>query len=133
MRGRRRLRGRRWWMRWRRWWLRGWLRRRRWRARRMTNSQIPALGLGIGWRAEIALLIERRHDLGFVELLAEDFDPRGPLPAPVEQLRQRGVAVVPHGVSLSLGGAEPLDRARLSALARLAERVEAPLVSEHIA
>jgi uncharacterized protein (UPF0276 family) len=99
----------------------------------MTNSHIPELGLGIGWRPEIALLIERRHDLGFVELLAEDFDPRGPLPAPVEHLRQRGVAVVPHGVSLSLGGAEPLDRARLSALARLAERLEAPLVSEHIA
>ena len=99
----------------------------------MTYSRVPELGLGIGWRPEIALLIERRHDLGFVELLAEDFDPRGPLPAPVEHLRQRGVAVVPHGVSLSLGGAEPLDRARLSALARLAERVEAPLVSEHIA
>ena len=99
----------------------------------MTNSDIPELGLGIGWRPEIALLIERRRDLGFVELLAEDFDSHGPLPAPVEHLRQRGVAVVPHGVSLSLGGAEPLDRARLSALARLAERVGAPLVSEHIA
>jgi uncharacterized protein (UPF0276 family) len=99
----------------------------------MTNSHIPELGLGIGWRPEIALFIERRHDLGFVELLAEDFDARGPLPAPVEHLRQRGVAVVPHGVSLSLGGAEPLDRTRLSALARLAERLKAPLVSEHIA
>jgi uncharacterized protein (UPF0276 family) len=99
----------------------------------MTNSHIPELGLGIGWRPEIALLIERRRDLGFVELLAEDFDARGPLPEPVEHLRQRGVAIVPHGVSLSLGGAEPLDRARLSALARLAQRLEAPLVSEHIA
>src|SRR5262249_60122963 len=94
----------------------------RWRVRRMRTSHVPALGLGMGWRPEIALLIERRHDLGFVELLAEDFDPGCPLPAPVEHLRQRGVAVVPHGVSLSLGGAEPLDRARLSALARLAER-----------
>jgi uncharacterized protein len=99
----------------------------------MNNSRVPKLGLGIGWRPEIALLIERRDDLGFVELVAEDFDTRGPLPAPVEHLRQRGVAVVPHGVSLSLGGAEPLDRGRLSALARLAERLEAPLVSEHIA
>lgn len=99
----------------------------------MTNSQVPELGLGIGWRPEIALLIERRADLGFVELLAEDFGAGGPLPAPVEHLRQRGVAVVPHGVSLSLGGAEPLDRGRLNALARLAQRLEAPLVSEHIA
>jgi uncharacterized protein (UPF0276 family) len=99
----------------------------------MNKSRVPELGLGIGWRPEIALLIERRRDLGFVELVAEDFDAHGPLPKPVEQLRERGVAVVPHGVSLSLGGAEPIDQNRLSALARLAERLEAPVVSEHIA
>jgi uncharacterized protein (UPF0276 family) len=40
---------------------------------------------------------------------------------------------VPHGTGLSLGGAEPLDRKRLDHLARLAERLDAPMVSEHIA
>jgi uncharacterized protein (UPF0276 family) len=99
----------------------------------MTNSSVPHLGLGIGWRPELALLIDRRRDLGFIELLAEDFDPRGPLPPPIEQLRRRGVALVPHGVSLSLGGAEPLDPGRLNALATLAERLGVPLVSEHMA
>jgi uncharacterized protein (UPF0276 family) len=97
------------------------------------RSTLPSLGLGIGWRSELALLIDRRRDLGFVELLAEDFDPRGPLPGPVERLRQRGVALIPHGVTLSLGGAEPIDEERLAALASLAERVDAPLVSEHVA
>jgi uncharacterized protein (UPF0276 family) len=91
------------------------------------------LGLGIGWRPELALAIDRRADLGFVEVLAEDLDPDGPLPAPIERLRERGVAVVPHGVTLSLGGTEPLDRGRLRALGRLAERLGSPLVSEHIA
>jgi uncharacterized protein (UPF0276 family) len=91
------------------------------------------LGLGIGWRPEIALAIDRRADLGFIEVLAEDFAHSPTLPAPVARLRERGLAVVPHGVSLSLGGAEPLDRSRLDALARLAERLEAPVVSEHIA
>src|SRR5207253_618234 len=47
--------------------------------------------------------------------------------------RRRGVPVVPHGVSLSLGGAEPPSPARLDALARLAARLGAPLVSEHLA
>jgi uncharacterized protein (UPF0276 family) len=97
------------------------------------NHNLPQLGLGIGWRPELALFIDRRSDLGFVELMAEDFDASGPLPAPIESLRRRGVALVPHGVSLSLGGAEPLDRDRLRSLAKLAERVGAPLVSEHIA
>lgn len=99
----------------------------------MTIAALPRLGLGIGWRPEIALLVEHRRDLGFVELLAEDFDPGAPLPVPIERLRDRGVLLVPHGVSLSLGGAEPLDRRRLDALASLAQRVGAPLVSEHIA
>jgi uncharacterized protein (UPF0276 family) len=96
-------------------------------------NRTPALGLGIGWRPELALAIDRRPDLGFVEILAEDLCSHGPLPAPVERLRQRGVPLIPHGVSLSLGGAEPPDRHALAHLARLAERVAAPLVSEHLA
>jgi len=97
------------------------------------SSRIPNLGLGIGWRPELAVAIDRRPDLGFVELMAEDFDPRDPLPPDIERLRRRGVRLVPHGVSLSLGGAEPLDRDRLDQLARLARLCDAPLVSEHIA
>jgi uncharacterized protein (UPF0276 family) len=93
----------------------------------------PPLGLGIGWRPELALAIDRRPGLGFVEIIAEDFDPWGPIPAPVAELRRRGVAVVPHGVGLSLGGAEPPEPRRLAALGRHATRLGAPLVSEHLA
>lgn len=38
-----------------------------------------------------------------------------------------------HGVSLSLAGAEPLDRGHLQRLAALARRIEPALVSEHLA
>lgn len=38
-----------------------------------------------------------------------------------------------HGVSLSLGGTEPLNDKRLARLASLAERFGSPLVSEHVA
>ena len=37
-----------------------------------------------------------------------------------------------HGVGMSLGGADPLDRAHLAKLARLIERTEPALVSEHL-
>jgi uncharacterized protein (UPF0276 family) len=90
------------------------------------------LGLGIGWRPELAVAIDRHPGLGFVEVLAEDLDAWGPLPAAVERLRQRGLAIIPHGVALSLGGAEPPDPRRLQALGRLATRLRAPLVSEHL-
>ena len=43
------------------------------------------------------------------------------------------MTVVPHGVRLSLGGAEPVDPARVAHLAAVAQRLDAPLVSEHIA
>jgi uncharacterized protein (UPF0276 family) len=91
------------------------------------------LGLGIGWRPELALLCERRTDLGFVEITVENFEDRAPLPRSLQQLQERGVVVIPHGISLSLGGAEPVDQARIDRLARMAERCAAPLVSEHIA
>lgn len=97
------------------------------------TPQLPPLGLGIGWRPELALAIDRRRNLGFVELLAEDFDPRRPLPRPLQVLRDRRVGIIPHGVTLSLGGAEPIAPRRVEHLARLAERVDAPLVSEHVA
>jgi uncharacterized protein (UPF0276 family) len=89
------------------------------------------LGEGIGWRPELALAIDRRAGPGFVELIAEDFFDR-PLPMALEQLRSRGVALVPHGISLSLGSAGEPDVARLQCLERLARRVGAPLVSEHL-
>lgn len=93
----------------------------------------PSLGLGLGWRPELALMIERQRDLQFVEVLAEDFADASSLPVPIERLRDRGLTIIPHGVSLSLGGTEPLDRHWLEAFGRLATRLGSPLVSEHIA
>jgi uncharacterized protein (UPF0276 family) len=89
--------------------------------------------LGIGWRPELALPIERRRGLGFVEVIAEDLDPEGPIPQALLNLRARGVPVVPHGVTLSLGSAQPPESAQLQALGKLAVRLGAPLVSEHLA
>jgi hypothetical protein len=89
--------------------------------------------LGIGWRPELAWAIERRTDLGFVELVAEDFDATQPVPPALRRLQERGITLIPHGVTLSLGGTEPLAQETLRNLARLAEITKAPLVSEHIA
>jgi uncharacterized protein (UPF0276 family) len=89
------------------------------------------LGLGIGWRPELEGLIARA-DLGFVEVVAENVDARR-LPPALLAARERGLEVIPHGIRLSLGGAERPDPERLDHLAAVAERLGAPLVSEHIA
>lgn len=91
----------------------------------------PALGTGIGWRPEIADAVEAL-DVDWVEVVAENICPDH-LPDPVRRLLDRGTTVIPHGVSLGLGGADRPDPARLAALAERAEALGAPLVTEHIA
>lgn len=77
-------------------------------------------------------MIERDPRIRFVEVVAENISPDD-LPRPLLKLKERGATIIPHGTGLSLGTAEPLDQKRLAHLARLAERLDAPFVSEHIA
>ncbi|WDM10343.1 DUF692 domain-containing protein [Streptomyces lavenduligriseus] len=90
------------------------------------------LGTGIGWRPEIADAVEVMAGIDWVEVVAENVCP-GHLPHSLLRLRERGVTVVPHGVSLGLGGADRPDAGRLTALAERAEALGSPLVTEHIA
>jgi uncharacterized protein (UPF0276 family) len=117
--------------------------RRREQLRRMTSPASPpsrapgrgpagASGVGIGWRREIDLTVPRLPGLDFVEIVAENVHPAH-VPATLTALHGSGTPVIPHGVSLSLGGADPLDPAKLARLAALASAFESPLVSEHVA
>lgn len=99
-------------------------------------EQIRQLGAGIGWRPEIADAVEGMAGpsgrVDWVEVVAENVCP-GHIPESLLRLRERGVTVVPHGVSLGLGGADRPDEQRLRDLAERAEALGAPLVTEHIA
>jgi uncharacterized protein (UPF0276 family) len=95
------------------------------------SSGLGALGLGLSWRPELAPLLAAEERL-FAEVIAEDVNPRH-LPLELERLVREGRPVIPHGIRLSLGGADRPERARLDHLAAVAERLGAPLVSEHIA
>ncbi|MFI8519320.1 DUF692 domain-containing protein [Streptomyces sp. NPDC085481] len=90
------------------------------------------LGIGIGWRPEIADAVEALPGVDWVEVVAENLC-ADHLPDSLRRLRARGATVVPHGVSLGLGGADRPDAGRLAALAQKAELLGAPLVTEHIA
>ncbi|MFE5074462.1 DUF692 domain-containing protein [Streptomyces halstedii] len=90
------------------------------------------LGIGIGWRPEIADAVEALPGVDWVEAVAENIC-ADHLPEPLARLRERGVTVVPHGVSLGLGGAGRPGADRLADLAARATLLGAPLVTEHIA
>jgi uncharacterized protein len=97
------------------------------------NAPEPGdLGVGIGWRPDIAGFVAGLPGLHFTEVIAESVHTTHP-PGELLALRDRGVRVVPHGVRLSLGGAEPVDDDRIAHLADCADLLGAPLVSEHIA
>src|SRR5690606_36787196 len=112
-----------------------WGRRMRWRGvwRLMDSSTWLPPSVGLGWRGDIAGVFDELPGIRFCEVIAESLPDHGPLPDPLTELIDRGVTVVPHGVRLSLGGADPVDPARVEFLAGCAERLGAPLVSEHIA
>jgi uncharacterized protein (UPF0276 family) len=91
---------------------------------------VPRLGVGFGWRPELSGLAARRDGLGFVEIVAESAD-HG-LPKAIDALLERGVKVIPHGISLAVGGAELPARASIERLVRLQARLGSPFVSEHL-
>ena len=72
---------------------------------------------------EVARSIEQRGSADWLGVAVTD---------EASRLRAAGVTVVPHAVSLSLGGAEPLRTDRVDHLAAVAEALEAPLVSDHV-
>ncbi|MFI6079503.1 DUF692 family multinuclear iron-containing protein [Streptomyces sp. NPDC051217] len=101
--------------------------------RNLRNPGDPGnLGIGIGWRPEIAEAVEALPGIDWVEAVAENVC-ADHLPDSLVRLRARGVTVVPHGVSLGLGGAERPDARRLADLAERADALGSPLITEHIA
>ncbi|MGW4530538.1 DUF692 domain-containing protein [Nocardia sp. NPDC004340] len=110
----------------------------------MTGSPLPEGALGIGWRREICGMVAALDGIGFCEVIAETLAPNGSgrrrgrsagavVPEELAALVARGIPAVPHGVSLSLGGAEAVDDRRVAHLADCARALGSPLVSEHIA
>ncbi len=89
---------------------------------------------GVGLKTEhTTMILEERPDLGWVEIHPENYMvPGGPRHATLEAVRERYPLSL-HGVALSLGGAERLDREHLRALRALVDRYEPGLVSEHVA
>jgi hypothetical protein len=79
--------------------------------------------------AEIAAA---RPHLGFIEVHAENYMAETAALDRLVELR-RDYPVSLHGVALSLGGAEELDRFHLGRLKALIDRVEPMLISDHLA
>ncbi len=100
---------------------------------RVTVAAIRPDSVGIGLRAQhYAQLIETRPQLGFLEVHAENFFHAGGAAMQVLDRVREHYPISLHGVGLSLASADALAQSHLDKLARLVERTEPALVSEHL-
>jgi uncharacterized protein (UPF0276 family) len=100
----------------------------------MSNRwNLPDLGIGIGLRTvHFPHILSQKPSIDWFEVLSENFMDSGGRPLWVlDQVAER-YPVVLHGVSLSIGGSDPLDFEYLKRLKALAARTKAHWVSDHL-
>ena len=99
----------------------------------MTRPPVLSATAGIGLRAPHVREVDAtRPPVGWLEVHSENYyADGGPALAALDRLR-RDYPLSLHGVGMSLGSADPLDRDHLAKLKRLIARTEPALVSEHL-
>jgi hypothetical protein len=97
------------------------------------QHRIPDLGVGVGFRIpHYAHVLETKPPMDWFEIISENFMVAGGRPiANLEKLRA-AYRVVPHGVSMSLGGTHPIEEDYLRRLAELVKRLDPPWASDHL-
>jgi len=93
----------------------------------------PDLGLGIGLRSvHFRQILAEWPAIDWFEVISENFiDSQGRPRYVLDQVAER-YPIVLHGVSLSIGSTDPLNREYLDKLAALAKRTKACWVSDHL-
>ncbi|SEQ27780.1 hypothetical protein SAMN04488038_105115 [Solimonas aquatica] len=98
-----------------------------------TRLRYPALGFGLGLRVpHYEDLLREPQRVDWLEIISENFMVPGGRPLHyLTRLRER-YPMVMHGVSLSIGSVDELDRDYLRQLRALIDRVQPAWVSDHL-
>ena len=97
------------------------------------SGRRPFLGFGLGLRPDhYAAVLEQRPSVDWFEIVSENYLVDGGKPLHYLDRIREHYPMVMHGVSLSIGGSDPLDSEYLAALKRLAARVEPEWISDHL-
>jgi len=99
----------------------------------MDRRAFPHLGVGVGLRRpHYVHVLDARPAMDWFEVIAENFMVEGGRPLEVLEGVRANYPIVLHGVSLSLGSTDPLNRAYLRQLAQLARRFAPAWISDHL-
>jgi hypothetical protein len=95
--------------------------------------QRPYLGYGLGLRTDhYEDVINNLPDVDWFEVISENYMVDGGKPLYYLDKVRSHYPLAMHGVSLSIGGTDPLDLEYLKRLKALAERVEPRWISDHL-
>jgi uncharacterized protein (UPF0276 family) len=99
----------------------------------MNRSDFAPLGFGVGLRRpHYGHILEQHPPMDWFEVISENFMVDGGRPLEVLEGVRSHYPVVMHGVSLSIGSAEPLNRVYLETLRAATRRFEPAWVSDHL-
>lgn len=102
-------------------------------AARPVLADLPKLGLGLGLRnIHFEEILRDWPQVGWFEAISENFMDSGGRPRDVIRRVAERYPVVLHGVSLSIGSTDPLNRDYLSRLKQLAAEVKPAWISDHL-
>jgi uncharacterized protein (UPF0276 family) len=94
---------------------------------------LPDLGVGLGLRTvHYSHILEARPEVDWFEILSENYMQTAGRPLDYLDAIADSYPIAMHGVSLSIGSTDPLDRAYLSELRALRDRARARWVSDHL-
>ncbi len=93
----------------------------------------PVLGCGLGLRAEhYNHILTEKPKADWFEAITENFMDSGGRPLEILTQIRKNYPVALHGVSLSIGSADPLDKRYLERLKILVDRIDPFIVSDHL-
>lgn len=93
----------------------------------------PWLGFGLGLRPQhFTAMLEDAPRVDWLEVNTENFMVAGGKPRHYLHAMRERYPIVLHGVSLSIGGTDPLDMDYLRALSALAAEIEPAWISDHL-
>jgi len=96
-------------------------------------SQRPYLGYGLGLRSDhYESVLQTRPSVDWFEILSENYMVDGGKPLHYLNRIREHYPMVMHGVSMSIGSVEPLNRDYLKQLKALIQRVEPVWISDHL-
>jgi uncharacterized protein (UPF0276 family) len=93
----------------------------------------PFLGFGLGLRTDhYQHVIEHKPQVDWFEIISENYMVPGGKPLAHLEAIRADYPMVMHGVSMSIGSTDPLNKSYLNKLKQLIERVEPMWVSDHL-